>query len=330
MEIGYTLMGEQSSPRDLVRDAVAAEAAGFDLAVASDHAFPWLEEQGHSPYGWSVLGAVAQATERLPLMTYVTCPIKRYHPAIVAQKAATLGVLSEGRFTLGLGAGENLNEHVTGGGWPPANVRHEMFEEAVTIIRRLLDGEDVSFRGQHLEVDSARLWDRPEEPVRIGIAASGPQSCRLAGELGDLLVAVEPDAALGEAFDAAGGAGKPRVGQQPICFDRDRDAAVQRAHEQFRWFGSGWKVNAELPGPAGFAAASQFVRPEDVADAIPCGDDVDAVVAALQPWRDAGFSHVALVQIGGQHQAPFIEWAAAELLPALKAIDHDDQTEQHD
>lgn len=310
-------MGEQSAPKQLVRDAVAAEQAGFEFAVASDHAFPWLEEQGHSPYTWSVLGAVAQATERLDLMTYVTCPIKRYHPAIVAQKAATIGCLSDGRFTLGLGAGENLNEHVTGGGWPPVNVRHEMLVEAVAIIRGLLDGGYVNHHGRHFEVDSAKLWDLPDEQVPIGIAVSGDQSATLAGELADVMIAVEPDASLGEAFDRAGGSGKRRVGQMPVSFDRDRDTAIQRAHEQFRWFGGGWKVNAELPGPAAFAAASQFVTPDDVADSIPCGDDVDAVVGAVKEWADAGFTDLALVQIGGDAQEPFLEWATRDLVPAL-------------
>ncbi|MCU1353723.1 MAG: class F420-dependent oxidoreductase, partial [Acidimicrobiales bacterium] len=262
MQIGYTLMCEQSGPRELVRDAAAAEEAGFGFAVISDHYFPWLEEQGHSPYAWTVLGAVAQVTERMDLMSYVTCPIKRYHPAVVAQKAATVQILSGGRFTLGLGAGENLNEHVTGGGWPPVNTRHEQLAEAIEIISALFDGGDVNLKGDHFEVDSARLWDLPEQRVPIGVAVSGPQSCRLAGERADVMVAVQPEAELGERFDAAGGAGKPRVGQMPVSFDRDRDRAISRAHEQFRWFDGGWKVNAELPGPKSFAAASSHVRPE--------------------------------------------------------------------
>lgn len=320
MELGYTLMGEQSGPKDLVRDAVAAEAAGFDFEVISDHYFPWLDSQGHAPNTWSVLGAVAHATSTVDLMTYVTCPIKRYHPAVVAQQAATVALLSDGRFTLGLGAGENLNEHVTGGGWPPANTRHEMLEEAVEIIRALLAGGYVNHRGRAFEVDSAKLWDRPEDGVPIGIAVSGPQSCELAGRLADVMVAVEPDADLGKAFDAAGGAGKPRVGQMPISFDRDRDAAIERAHDQFRWFGGGWKVNAELPGTSGFAAASQFVTRDDVAESIPCGDDVGAVVEAARDWVAAGFTHLALVQVGGDAQAGFLDWATRELLPALRHL----------
>ena len=158
---GYTMMCEQSDPKSLVSDVAAAEAVGFDFAVISDHYFPWLDSMGHSPYAWSVLGAACQATDVIDLMTYVTCPIKRYHPAVVAQKAATVSLLSDGRFTLGLGAGENLNEHVTGGGWPPANVRHAMLVEAVEIIRALFGGDYVSYRGEHFEVDSAKLWDVP-------------------------------------------------------------------------------------------------------------------------------------------------------------------------
>jgi G6PDH family F420-dependent oxidoreductase len=318
--LGYTLMCEQSDPKSLVRNAGAAEAAGFDFEVISDHYFPWLDSQGHSPNAWPVLGAVAAATDRVQLMTYVTCPIMRYHPVIVAQQAATVSLLSDGRFTLGLGAGENLNEHVIGLGWPPVNVRHEMLAEAVDIVRSLFTGGYVNFSGRHFRVDSAKLWDVPDEPPRVGVAVSGEQSCQLAGSKADVMIAVEPDADLGRMFDAAGGTGKPRVGQVPICYDADRDAAIKRAHDQFRWFGGGWKVNAELPGPAGFAAASQFVTPDDVADAIACGPDVDAHVAAVREFVEAGFTHVALVQIGGDAQQPFLDWARAELLPALREL----------
>jgi G6PDH family F420-dependent oxidoreductase len=318
MRIGYTMMCEQTGPRELVRDVVRAEDVGFDFAVISDHYFPWLEEQGHSPYAWSVLGAAAQATERIPLMTYVTCPIRRYHPAVVAQKAATVQILSGGRFSLGLGAGENLNEHIVGGGWPPVDVRHEMLVEAVEIIGDLFDGGYVDYRSEYFDVESAKLWDLPETRVPIGIAVSGEQSCRIAGEYADVMVAVEPKAELGAWFDEFGGAGKPRVGQLPGSYDTDRDAAVTRAHEQFRWFAGGWKVNAELPGPSGFAAASQFVRPEDVGASMPCGPDVGEWVEKLRPFAEAGFTDVALVQIGGDQQAPFFGWAEKELLPVLR------------
>jgi len=315
--IGYTMMTEQAGPKQLVGDLVRAEEAGFDFAVISDHYFPWLDSQGHAPYAWSVLGAAAQATERIPVMTYVTCPIIRYHPTVVAQAAATMQLLSEGRFTLGLGAGENLNEHVVGGGWPPVDVRHRMLREAVEIIRALFEGGYVSYDGDFFDVQSAKVWDLPDEPPPIGIAVSGEQSCRLAGELADVMIAVEPDPTLGGLFDAAGGSGKPRVGQVPVCYDPDEQAAVRRAHDQFRWFGSGWKVNAELPGPSAFDAASRFVKPDDVAASIPCGPDVSRHVEAVRTFVDAGFTHVALVQIGGEHQEQFTRWFADELHPAL-------------
>jgi G6PDH family F420-dependent oxidoreductase len=314
------MMCEQAGPRQLVDDVVAAERAGFDFAVISDHYFPWLDAQGHAPYAWSVLGAAAWATERIPLMTYVTCPSFRYHPAVVAQKAATVQLLSQGRFTLGLGSGENLNEHVVGAAWPPVDVRHERFAEAVEIIKALFGGGYVNYRGDHFHVESAKLWDLPDTPPPIGIAVSGRQSCRLAGRLGDVMIAVEPKAELGAMFDAAGGTGKPRVGQLPVSYDADRDAAVARAHEQFRWFAGGWKVNAELPGTSGFDAASQFVRPEDVGEQLPCGADVDEYVEKLRPFVDAGFTHVALVQVGAEHQDAFIAWAERELLPRLREL----------
>ncbi|MGJ6962507.1 TIGR03557 family F420-dependent LLM class oxidoreductase [Streptosporangium sp. G11] len=319
-KIGYTMMCEQTPARQLVKDVTTAEQAGFDYAVISDHYFPWLEEMGHSPYAWSVLGAAAQATRRIPLMTYVTCPIMRYHPAVVAQKAATMGVLSEGRFTLGLGAGENLNEHVIGHGWPSADTRHAMFREAVQIIRELFEGGYVTYRGEFLDVDSAKLFDLPDQPVPLAIAASGGQSGRIAAEHGDALVATDPDPDLVRLFSGAGGTGKPVYGQLAICYDPDAAAARERAHRLWSWSLGGWKVMAELPAPVNFAAAAQTVRPEDVAAKVPCGPDVDAVVEAVRAYTDAGFTHVALVQIGHEHQDAFLDWSEKELLPALSGL----------
>lgn len=315
------MMCEQSRPDQLVRDVSLAEQAGFEFAVISDHYQPWLESQGHSGYAWSILGAAAQATERIPLMTYVTCPTIRYHPAVVAQKAATVQILSDNRFRLGLGAGENLNEHVVGQRWPAVGMRHRMLSEAIDIISALLSGEEsLNYRGHHFDVETARLWDLPDQPVPIGVAVSGPDSCRLAGQKADLMIAVEPKSELGELFDSAGGAGKPRVGQMAVCYDSDRGAAVQRAHQEFRWFGLGWKVNADLPNPDSFEAATQFVTPEQVGESLPCGPDVDEHVEKIKPFLDAGFDEIALVQIGAEHQQGFIEWAERELLPALRAL----------
>ena len=320
---GYTMMCEQSPPDALVRDVRRAEEAGFDFAQISDHFQPWLEEQGHSPYAWSVLGAAAVVTERIGLMTYVTCPILRYHPAVVAQKATTVQILSGGRFRLGLGAGENLNEHVIGAGWPAVGTRHSMLSEAIDVIAALFDapdGEAVSRHGDYYDLETARLWDRHETRVPIGVAVSGAESCALAGRRADFMVAVEPKAALGEMFEAAGGTGKGRVGQIAVSYDADRDAAVKRAHEQFRWFGLGWKVMADLPNPESFDAAAQFVSESDIEESIPCGPEVEEYIAKIRPFVDAGFTEVGLVQIGGEHQREFIGWAERELLPALRGL----------
>ena len=318
---GYTLMTEQSGPRDLVRYAAAAEDAGFDFEVCSDHYSPWLVAQGHAPYAWTVLGAVAQATERVELMTYVTCPIIRYHPAVVAQKAATMQVLSDGRFLLGLGSGENLNEHVTGEGWPPIDQRQDMLVEAATIIRELLTGELVTWEGDYFRVDSARVWDAPDGGVPIGIAVSGEKSVSRFAPLADHVIAVEPDPELIKNWDEEKGTTTSRkIGQIPICWDTDRDRAVERAHEQFRWFAGGWAVNADLPTPAGFEGASQFVRPDDIAEAISCGPDLDAIAEKAKTYIDAGFTDLAIVQVGDEGQTEFLDEAAQPLLKALRAI----------
>src|SRR5215213_8333659 len=283
MRFGYTLMTEQSGPRQLVDYAVAAEGAGFDFEVSSDHYSPWLMSQGHAPYAWTVLGAVAQATSRVELATYVTCPIIRYHPAPVAQ-------------------------------------RQDMLVEAATIIRELFSGELVTWEGDYFRVDSARLWDAPDGGVPIGIAVSGEKSVSRFAPLADHLIAVEPDEQVIKAWDEQkGGRSSRKIGQIPICWDPDEKRAIKRAHEQFRWFGSGWAVNADLRTPAGFEGASQFVRPEDVAEQIPCGPDLDKIVEAAQPFQKAGFTDLAFVQVGDEGQSAFLEQAAKRLLDKLRA-----------
>jgi G6PDH family F420-dependent oxidoreductase len=318
VSVGYTLMCEQTGPKELIDYAVRAEQAGFDFAVISDHFNPWLESQGHSPYAWSVLGAVAHATSTMELMSFVTCPTRRYHPAVVAQKAATIGVLSDGRFTLGLGSGENLNEHVAGP-WPHVQQRHDMFDEALQIIRGLLDGERLTFSGDYFDVPEARLWDLPPLRVPIAVAISGRASAEIAAEYADAAVAVEPDAHLVDLYSDAGGSGN-RYGQAAICWGPDPDACLKTVHDQWRWSGLGWKVNAELPEPESFASATQFVRPEDVAQTVPYGPDLDRHVEAVRKFADAGFTHVAVVQIGADSQPAFLDWAQQELLPRIKDL----------
>ena len=312
---GYTLMTEQRSPHDLVREAQLVEAAGFDFAVMSDHFHPWLESQGHSPFAWTMLGAVAERTERLRLMTAVTCPIIRYHPAIVAQAAATVAVLSDGRFSLGVGSGENLNEHVVGHGWPPADIRLEMLEEAVEVIRLLWSGGTQSYRGRHFRVDDARLFTLPESPPPLCVAVSGERSVSLAAERGDGIVSVEPNASLTSAYEDAGGTG-PRYGQVAVCWARDEASARETARELWRFAVPGWPVMAELPSPSNFEAATSIVREEDVTGIVSCGPDPEVHAGAVRQFLDAGFDQVAILQ-AGDDQEGFLRFWEEELSPLL-------------
>jgi len=315
---GYTLMTEQSGPRELVGYAVDAERIGFDFEVSSDHFSPWITEQGHSPNAWVTLGAVAQATERVELMTYVTCPTFRYHPAVVAQQAATLQLLADGRFILNLGSGERLNEHITGDGWPEVGVRQAMLDEAIDLIRELHTGELVTWEGDYFRVDSARIWDPAE--VEIGVAVSGPDGIERWADRADHLVAVAPEKDLVDGWDVAHAGGSRKIGQIPICWAPDRADAERIAHEQFRWSGLGWAVNAELPTPAGFAAATKNLPPEVTTEAIACGPDIDELAESFRPWIDAGFTDIALVQVGDELQSEFLEKAAGPLLEALRSL----------
>jgi G6PDH family F420-dependent oxidoreductase len=317
VKLGYKLMTEEHGPADLVRNAKRAERAGFDFAAISDHYFPWLEEQGHAPFAWSVLGAVAEATEHLGLMTSVTCPIMRYHPAIIAQAAATMGLLADGRFTLGLGAGERLNEHVVGAGWPGVVERHERLSEALDIIQGLLSGKLTSYRGQHFQLDHAKLFDRPKRKLPVIVAAGGPEAGRLAGEKADGLIVTEPEKELIKAFTAGGGKG-PRYAEVAMCCGADEDKAAKTAHRYFRWSLAGWPVLAELPHDEAFAAASEHVSVETIGEEISCGPSADRHLEAIHEFTAIGCDHIILTQIGPD-QDFFFELFERKLAPALRA-----------
>ncbi|MCD0448885.1 TIGR03557 family F420-dependent LLM class oxidoreductase [Actinocorallia sp. API 0066] len=319
MEIGYKLMAEAFDPVDLVEQAVRAEGAGFDFVEISDHFHPWLETQGHSPFAWSVLGAVAARTERVRLLTGVTCPTVRYHPAIIAQAAATLGVLSRGRFTLGVGSGERLNEHIVGEGFPESpRKRQEMLREAVEIIRLLWEGGYRSHKGEYFEVARARIFDLPTEPVPIAVAAGGPKAARLAAEIGDAMFLTEPDQDLIRAYTQAGGSG-PRYGEMMISYARDEQTAAKAARETTRWSVLGWKVMSELPTPEAFAAASETVRTEDIMKAFPCGPDPDKIAAAARAYVEAGTDHLVVVNCGPDPDA-FFDFYTDQLDGRLRAL----------
>jgi G6PDH family F420-dependent oxidoreductase len=318
IKLGYKLMSEEHGPKELVSNARRAEQAGFDFAAISDHFSPWLEEQGHAPLAWSVLGSLAHATQRLGLMTAVTCPIMRYHPAIIAQGTATLGLLSDDRFTLGLGAGERLNEHIAGEGWPGLAERHERLSEATDIIQGLLAGALTNYRGDYFLLDHARLFDRPARKPTVILAAGGPEAARLAARKADGLIATEPRSDLIEAFRSAGGHG-PRYAEVALCYAASEEAARKTAHHYFRWTVTGWPVMAELPTTESFAAATKHITPEAVAQMMSCGPAVERHLAAIERYVKAGFDHVILTQIGPDQQG-FIEFFERSLAPALRKL----------
>lgn len=314
-KIGYKLMAEEHGPAALVRNAVRAEQAGFDFAAISDHFFPWLDEQGHAPFAWTVLGAAAQATSHIGLMTAVTCPIMRYHPAIVAQAAATLAVLSGDRFVFGLGAGERLNEHVVGQGWPGIGERHERLSEAYDIIKGLLDASLTNYRGKYFSLDNAKLFDRPDRAPPLVGAAGGPEAARLAGRKTQGLITTEPSADLIAAFKSAGGSG-PLYAEVPLCYAASEDEARRIAHRYSRWSLAGGPVMPELPDTKAFEAASSHITPDDVAEEVSLGPSPEPHLKAIREYVDAGYDHLILSQIGPEQDA-FFEFFERELRPAL-------------
>jgi G6PDH family F420-dependent oxidoreductase len=307
-------MTEEHGPAALIENAQRAEAAGFDFVSISDHFHPWLESQGHAPFAWSVLGGIAQATSEIRIATGLTCPIIRYHPAIIAQAAATVALMSKGRFTLAVGAGERLNEHVTGDRWPSTPERHAMLGEAIDIFRTLWQGGAHSFEGEWYVVDHARLYDLPDDPIDVVVGVSGPASVALATEKADGIMATEPKAELVESFRKVkqGSAYAEAV----LSYAESEDAGLKQAHDTVRFSALGWAVNSELRDVDGFESASQFVRPEDLADAIAAGPDVEAHLEVIRKYIDAGFDRVVLT-CPGQQQARFIEFFEKELRPRL-------------
>jgi G6PDH family F420-dependent oxidoreductase len=312
--LGYFLSCEEFDAPELVRQAKLAEQAGFEALWISDHYHPWLAEQGNSPFVWSVIGAVSQATA-LPISTAVTCPTTRIHPAIVAQAAATSAVLHEGRFVLGVGTGEALNEHIYGDPWPSTDVRLEMLEEAVEVIRELWTGEVVEHHGAYYDVEHARLYSLPDTPPKIFVSGFGPKSAELAGRVGDGFISTKPDPDLVEAFRDAGGAGKPMQVGTKVCYGPDEDAARELGHKIWRNEGLPGELAQVLPTPEHFQQASSLVQPEMMAT--PVGPDPKTHVEALQKFVEAGYDELYVQQIGPDQDA-FFEFFAGTVLPELR------------
>ncbi|MFD0558087.1 G6PDH family F420-dependent oxidoreductase [Stackebrandtia endophytica] len=318
MRIGYKLASEAFGPLELVRQAVRAEEVGFDFVEISDHYHPWLDGQGHSPFAWSVLGTLASRTRHIGLATGVTCPFIRYHPAVIAQAAATVALLSGGRFVLGVGSGERLNEHVVGRGFPAVDVRHEMFRESLEIIRLLWRGGYQSYRGRHLTLEDARVFDLPDEPPLMAVAAGGRRSATIAGELGDGLFTTEPNADLVGHYTAAGGDG-PRYAELTVAWAPDEETAVRAAWETTRWAVTGWKVMAELPNPVNFDAASATVRHDDIRERFACGPDPQRYLSMAQQYVDAGYDHLVLMNTGPDCDG-FIDFFDRELSEPMRRL----------
>jgi G6PDH family F420-dependent oxidoreductase len=317
MKIGYFLSSEEFGPQELVRQARMAERAGFDRLWISDHFHPWNEEQGHSPFVWSTIGAISQITSHVKVTTAVTCPTIRLHPAIVAQAAATSAVLLQGRFALGLGSGEALNEHVLGDRWPEAEERLEMLEEAVEVIRLLWHGGMQSYRGDHYRVERARIYDLPEQQPPILISGFGPHATRLAARVGDGLCTVAPDRELVEEFRRRAPAEALVAGSLKVCWDEDERAARVRAHRLWPNEGLPGELAQILPTPAHVEQASELVSEEMVAEAIPCGPDLARHLEAIQRYEDAGFDELYIQQVGGGHRR-FFEVYSNEILPCFQ------------
>ena len=316
IQIGYKLTSEEFSPRDLVRFARAAEEHGFSFASISDHYHPWTDRQGQSPFVWAVLGGIAQVTSKLVIGTGVTCPSFRIHPAIIAQAAATAASMLPGRFFLGVGTGENLNEHILGQGWPEIDVRQERLAEALQIIRALWQGGQQSYRGKYFAVENARIYSLPYQLPPIMIAAAGPKSAEVAGKLGDGLIATEPDQELAKKFREKAGQQKPCYGEVHVCFDPDERKAQQLAHEIWPVAGLPGQLFSELPLPSLFQKASELVSVEQVARLIPCGPDPEKHLNAIREYVKAGFDHIFIHQIGsGQEQ--FMNFYAREIFPRI-------------
>jgi G6PDH family F420-dependent oxidoreductase len=313
---GYFLSAEEFTPAQLVEQARMAERAGFEALWISDHFHPWNDQQGQSAFVWSMIGALSQVT-RLPITTAVTCPTFRIHPAIVAQAAATSSVLLDGRFTLGVGSGEALNEHIFGDAWPSADVRLDMLEEAVDVIRLLHEGGVKDHDGPYYTLENARIYTLPERPVPIYVSGFGPKAATLAGRIGDGFCCTKPDAELVGTFRDSGGGTKPAQGGFKVCWAPDEQAGVETAHRLWANEQLPGELAQILPTPAHFEQASSLITPEMVGEAVVCGPDADRHVQQLKSYLDAGYDEVFVQQIGPDQEGFFRFWSE-EVLPKVR------------
>ena len=315
MEIGYKLSSEEHGPRALVENARRAEDAGFSFALISDHFHPWIDEQGESPFVWGVIGAIAEATEHLNLGTGVTCPTIRIHPAIIAQAAATSAALMPGRFFLGVGSGENLNEHILGDRWPEAEVRIEMMAEAIEVIRTLWKGGLQSHHGKHYTVENARIYSLPDELPPIHVAAGGPGSAEVAGRHGDGLVSTSPDDKVIKMFEKAGGKG-PKYAEVQVCWAESEKAALDTAKRVWPNMAMGGQLGQELALPSLYEAVAEHISDDEIRESSSLGPDPDVHIEGIKKYADAGYDHICVHQVGPDQEG-FFEFYRDRVLPKL-------------
>jgi G6PDH family F420-dependent oxidoreductase len=319
LQIGYQLSSEEHRPADLVRYARLAEDHGFDYATISDHFHPWIDAQGQSPFVWSVVGAIGEATRTLRLGTWVTCPTTRIHPAIIAHASATVAAMMPGRFFLGVGTGENLNEHIFGDAWPETEVRQARLEEAIAVIRLLWEGGNKSHHGRYYTVENARLYTLPEEPPPLLVAGGGPRSAELAGRVGDGLIATDADAGMVRTFESTGGRGKPRYGSMTVCWARDETSARRTAHRIWPTSAMESSLSWELPLPKHFEDVAKLVTEDAIAESILCGPDAERYVDAYRQYIEAGFDHISVHHVGPDQEG-FFRFFAREVMPAVRKL----------
>jgi G6PDH family F420-dependent oxidoreductase len=313
MRIGYFLSSEEYSPAELIEQAKGAERAGFSGLWISDHYHPWVDAQGQSAFVWSSIGALSQVC-RLPITTAVTCPTVRIHPAVIAQAAATSAVLTGGRFRLGVGTGEALNEHIFGDAWPEADVRLEMLEEAVEIMRELWKGGNVSYRGKHYTVENARIYTLPEKPVEILISGFGPKAIEVAARIGEGYVSTMPDGEMVKQFRSAGGGDRVCQAGFKAAYAASEDEGAQIAYEKWPNSAVPGELSQVLPTPKHFEQASQLVTKDMVKESFVCGNDPQAHLEMIGKYADAGFDEVYVANTGPHYQGLF-DLYAKEILP---------------
>ncbi len=316
-QLGYAALSEEHPPDEMVEYVTEAERRGVAYAMVSDHYHPWTTEQGESPFIWSVLGAIGQQTSEIPVGTAVTAPIIRIHPAIVAQAAATVACQLPDRFVLGVGTGENLNEHIIGERWPPHDVRLDMLEEAIEIIRLLWEGGTKTYRGDHYTVENARVFTLPDDPPLIAVAASGERTAAAAGHYGDRLITTAPDPDVIERFARGNVIDEVTAyGQTHVCYAEDDDEALETALETWPNAAMSGELGQDLPTPAHFEQAGELVEKEDIAESVVCGSDADEFIDTIEEFVNNGFEYVHLHNIG-PHQEDFLEFYTEEVTPSF-------------